>query len=65
MSFPSGDVMFCIHVDRLARHSSVLAGNLKRAASGMEYMDGCPVVHVAESSEDVKAALRVVYGRLE
>ncbi|KAI0753877.1 hypothetical protein C8Q74DRAFT_1361266 [Fomes fomentarius] len=69
LSFPSGDgiivasdVMFRIHVDRLARHSSVLAGKLK---SGMEYMDGCPVVRVAESSDDLKAALRVVYGRLD
>ncbi len=80
MSFPSGDgiivagdVVFRVHVDRLARHSAVLAGELERAAAAAaaargtecECVDGCAVVRVGESAEDVKAALRVVYGRLE
>ncbi len=76
VSFPSGDgiivagdVVFRVHVDRLARHSSVLAGELRRAAAARgrecECVDGCAVVRVGESAEDVKAALRVVYGRLE
>ena len=55
------DVAFCIYRCLLAAQSTVFADMFASASpSSDECMDGCPVVRVSDSSEDLAHLLRVL-----
>lgn len=52
------------HRGALSRHSEIFRGLFtvpQPEASSTQTMDGCPVIHVTDSSYDFKHLLRVVY----